>query len=299
MQSKMISVIIPVYNVENQLSRCLDSLLAQTWTDWQAICVNDGSTDGSAAILERYAAADHRIKAISTPNGGASRARNIALDMLDTDYMMMLDSDDFLHPQAMEICMHFALKDGSDLVTFNYSHAYRNRLILRHLLHLPDPKIHFRRYKPENIESKVSDDIYQWATEYSKPKDIDRKWAIKHCQPWHCLYRVAKIRDLRFPEGIIYEDFPWWSAVLLRTDRVTILRAPLYYYYPNFTGYILSSPQDYKVESLRKAIDSAIEFYDCEASIYKRKMWEKNFLTPFSDKLKKKAQAIAASQPKH
>lgn len=77
-----LSVIIPVYNVERYLERCIESVLAQTYTDWEMILVDDGSTDSSGAICDRYAAVDDRIKVFHTANGGQSRARNIALDVI-------------------------------------------------------------------------------------------------------------------------------------------------------------------------------------------------------------------------
>ncbi len=285
----MISVIIPVYNVEPYIARCLDSLIAQTYGEWEAICVDDGSKDASGQILDRYAEKDSRIKVFHIRNRGVSHARNYALDRVEGDFLMMVDSDDFLHPQAMELCMDFAERDHSDLVTYTYHHPYRTCLMIRHFLHLGDPKVRFRKYEAEKVERKVSDDIYQWATEYSKPVDIDRKWAIKHCHPTKCLYRRERINDLRFTEGIIYEDFPWWSAVLARTRRVTILTLPLYYYYPNFHGYILSSTPQYRIDSLAKAIESAKTVYLKEGTEYQRKQWEKNFLTPFMSKLEKKS----------
>ncbi len=97
------SIIIPVYNVEPYLRECLDSVLNQTFGDWEAICVNDGSTDGSASILEEYAEKDSRFKIISQPNGGLSAARNTGLKAAEGEYVLFLDSDDWLEPQALEV----------------------------------------------------------------------------------------------------------------------------------------------------------------------------------------------------
>ena len=100
-----ISIIIPVYNVERFLERCLDSVLAQTWRDWEVVCVNDGSPDSSQAILERYASGDSRIKIVNKPNGGLSDARNVGLKNAGGEFIVDLDSDDFIHPQTLEIAM--------------------------------------------------------------------------------------------------------------------------------------------------------------------------------------------------
>ena len=96
-----ISVIMPVYNVEKYLRECLDSLLAQTFTDFEAICVNDGSTDGSPAILEEYAAKDNRIKIIDQPNSGAAKSRNNGMTIACGKYWMFLDSDDWFMPDML------------------------------------------------------------------------------------------------------------------------------------------------------------------------------------------------------
>ena len=96
------SVIIPVYNVESYLKACLDSVLNQTFEDWDAICVNDGSTDNSAAILEEYGLKDSRFKIVNKPNGGLSTARNAGLKAAAGEYVLFLDSDDWLEGNALE-----------------------------------------------------------------------------------------------------------------------------------------------------------------------------------------------------
>ena len=97
------SVIIPVYNVEAYLRDCLDSVLNQTCADWQAICVNDGSTDGSANILNEYAARESRVKVINQANGGLSAARNTGIKAAEGEYVLFLDSDDWMEENALEV----------------------------------------------------------------------------------------------------------------------------------------------------------------------------------------------------
>ena len=97
-----ISIIIPVYKVEEYLPACLDSVLAQTFTDWEAICVNDGSPDNCGAILAEYAQKDSRIKVISQENQGVSVARNKALENAQGEYISFLDSDDELAPTFLQ-----------------------------------------------------------------------------------------------------------------------------------------------------------------------------------------------------
>lgn len=111
------SIIIPVYNVERYLRDCLDSVLRQSFADWEAVCVNDGSSDGSAIILEEYARKDDRIKVISQPNGGLSAARNAGMKAAKGDYVLFLDSDDWLEPNALDVLSEQL--DGEDMLCFS------------------------------------------------------------------------------------------------------------------------------------------------------------------------------------
>lgn len=281
----MVSVIIPIYNAELYLRRALDSILSQTHKDWEAILVDDGSTDSSGRIAEEYAGSDRRFKVIHKPNGGPSDARNAALQHIGGEYLLFLDADDFLHPQLMTLCLEAIRRDNSDLVAFTYDRRYRTLGIIRHFLHLGDPSPHYKFYKEPPY--RTTDNIYAYATEYSHPKDIDKRWAVKHCQACFKMYRAGLVRDIRFPVGIFYEDFPWWSEVMLRVRRCTILNLPLYFYYPAPRSRIFSSSQEHRIESLRRGIEAGKQLY-ATAPEAKRKAWERNFLAPFEQKLKRK-----------
>lgn len=111
------SIIIPVYNVEAYLRDCLDSVLRQSFAEWEAVCVNDGATDGSLDILEEYAAKDSRFKVISQVNGGLSSARNSGLKAAKGDYVLFLDSDDWLEDNTLEVLA--GKVDGEDMLCFS------------------------------------------------------------------------------------------------------------------------------------------------------------------------------------
>ena len=99
-REKLLSVIVPVYNVENYLSRCVDSILSQSGVTLEVLLVDDGSTDASGKICDSYAARDDRVKVIHKENGGLSSARNTGLDRASGDYVTFVDSDDYLEPEA-------------------------------------------------------------------------------------------------------------------------------------------------------------------------------------------------------
>ena len=284
------SVIIPAYNAARFIERSLRSLQAQTCPDWEALCVDDGCQDGTGAILDRYAVMDDRIRVLHKPNGGVGAARNDAMAMATGQYILFLDSDDFLHPRMMEICQRLAERDGSDLVAFDYDHAYRNRTILRHALHLPE-RMDFPRFRTfKDYETAVTDDIFDWATEYSRH---DRKLATRHCQPWRRVYRRELVEGIGWMSGVMYEDFPWWSEVMLRVRRATLTDLPLYFYYPNRGSYIFSSREEFKVKSLQEVIGAAEKAYEnVDPGI--RERWEREFLRPFQAKLAKKEKRLRA-----
>lgn len=291
-----ISVILPAYNVEAFIARCLRSLQAQTVTDWEAVCVDDGSTDRTPQILDGFAGQDARIRVIHQPNGGASAARNRALPAIRGEYCLIIDSDDFLHPQLMEICLHFAGKHGSDLVAYTYNRAFRRQLLWRHVLHRPEPTtVPFKHYRLDDIPYRQTDDIFAWVSEYAIRGKIRQKgkWTVKHCQPWRCLYRSEVIRDLRFPEGVIYEDVPWWGEVLLRVRSASILNLPLYFYNLNTGSLIRASGQQKRVDSLRRIIQESEALYQAHATPRQQKIWEKEFLSSFRHKLREKERRLA------
>jgi len=282
-----ISVVIPVYNTSAFLDRCLDSLAAQSFTDWEALCVDDGSTDGSGAILDARAAKDPRIKVIHKQNAGVSEARNTALPNISGRYTMFVDSDDFLHPQAMEIAVGIARRHDVDLVAYTYDRFYRGCTALRHAFGIPEKKtLKYRKFDAGKLHPYIVDDIFEVATEYSRSELGDK--AVKHCQPWRCLYRSELVRDIRFIKGIIYEDFPWWTEVMLRCGKAAVINLPLYFYYPNKGSYILSARQDFRIESLKVAIEAAKGIMEKEATPEQSVRWQTNFLAPFRAKLERK-----------
>ena len=119
-----VSVIIPVYNVEKYLARCLDTVLAQSFDgDFEVICVNDGSTDFSPKILEAYAKSDSRIRVINRVNGGLSSARNVGMSVAKGDYFLFVDSDDWISTNTIEVLYKNATENNSDIVLFGYVKA--------------------------------------------------------------------------------------------------------------------------------------------------------------------------------
>ena len=281
-----ISVIIPVYKVEKYVGRCLDSVIGQTFTDWEAICVNDGSPDGSRGILARYAEGDSRIRIVDKPNGGLSDARNAGMRNASGEYVVFLDSDDFIHPQTFEISFALARKAGTDIVSWYKDPNYRNITVLRHKLGLDTidfrPLSFRRRFNADKVSCHVTDDIYAHATELSHPRGI--KWPLKHFYVWRHLIRRSVIDDVPFVKGITFEDFPWWSAVMLKNPSVTITHLPFYYYYPNFGSIDMSSSRMKKITSWCIGLDISFSAYRESADGHQMEMWSRNCKWPVINK---------------
>jgi len=281
-----ISIIIPMYNVEKYLRRCLNSVLNQTFTEWQAILVDDGSPDKSGEIAEEYATKDNRFVVIHKENGGLSDARNVGMSKATGEYIMYLDSDDFIHSQTMEIAYNVAKKNKSDIVSFTYDRFYRPQLMVRHVLHLDtDNVMPFgikKKYNLDKIETRTTDDVFEYATERAhNVGNLNRKWLIKHCQVWKNLYKKSLIKDTPFIKGILFEDFPWWSAIMLKRPRVSVINLPLYYYIPNFGGIVLSAKQLRIMQSLCAGIKYAYDLYSKKADDDQMKKWQSQFMWYF------------------
>ena len=182
----------------------------------------------------------------------------------------------------MEIAYFLATRDGSDIVSFTYDRIYRPQLMIRHKLGMDTdnviPMRLHKRYRPAAVKTLVTDDIYMYATERAHNAfNPRRKWLIKHCQVWKNLYRRDLISDTPFIKGILFEDFPWWSAVMLKNPRVTIAPLPLYFYIPNFGGIVLSAKQLRILHSLCDGIKDAYINYKKNANDYQMRQWAKNF----------------------
>ncbi len=180
------SIIIPVYNVAPYLRECLDSVLAQTYPAWEAICVDDGSTDGSGAILDEYAAKDARLKIIHQPNAGVSAARNRALKKVKGEWITFVDADDVIDPWRLE---------------------FLNELILSH------PQIdwiHENLYSQISLKGKGG----LARTDTAIRDEVGGKdvylfgWRIlkRNALLWLNTYRATSLKTIRFPEGVRYAE---------------------------------------------------------------------------------------------
>lgn len=207
MVSPMISVIVPIYNVENYIHQCLDSIVSQTYEDIEIILVDDGSPDHCGEICEEYAKKDSRIIVIHQENGGLSAARNTGLDIAHGEYIMFVDSDDWVEPTFCEKALEMIQKHQVEMVIFGYTSIYKN----------------------------ITNDA-----KTSHPRIIDSPEAIRHISlndepsvcnaAWNKIYHRHLFQDIRFPLGMIAEDAAVQYKLLHRSGKVYVFDQTLYNY---------------------------------------------------------------------
>ncbi len=129
MEDKLISIIIPVYNVERYLRECIDSIIAQTYKNLEIILVDDGSSDKSGEICDEYSKKDSRIKVIHKKNGGLSDARNVALDITKGDYIGFIDSDDYIEKDMFQILYNLAEEYNAEISSISFYKMLENKVI--------------------------------------------------------------------------------------------------------------------------------------------------------------------------
>ena len=211
----LVSVIIPVYNTEDYLRQCLDSAVHQTLRDIEIICINDGSTDHSLAILEEYQAIDPRVAVISQENRGLSAARNCGMKKAKGKYIYFLDSDDYADPETLKRSTELAEKNDLDAVVFGFEQFADDEKMLQ---------IHpFRVHLFDGFVKVYS------GTEYMK--------SAKDCEAysspvWTAVWRRAFLEKngLRFVEGILHEDMLFSFQAYMAADRVMAIPERLYHY---------------------------------------------------------------------
>lgn len=204
-----ISVIVPVYNAEKYLHRCVDSILKQTFTDFEVLLINDGSTDQSPAICDEYAKTDSRVRVFHKENGGVSSARNVGLQNMRGEYSIHCDSDDFYHKDILLTLYNEASRSNADLIWCDFYVVKKDNNML-----VSSQKLTGNSY--DFIKGLLSKKL--------------------HGSMWNKLLRNSMIKDnaLSFVDGIdMWEDLVFIIRYLLCTPKIVYLSRPLYYYVNN------------------------------------------------------------------
>lgn len=204
------SIVIPVYNVEQYLKECLDSVLSQSFDDWEAVCVDDGSTDGSAVILNGYASKDARFKMVSQANGGLSAARNTGMREAKGDYILFLDSDDWLEPHALKVLSEQL--QGEDMLCFSGRRFFEET----------------DRFNP--VDDLTEKTYLSGMDYYSENALLQRDFAFV-CVVLRVYKRSFLLtNDLWFKEGLFHEDNLFTPLACFYATKVRVFNAGLYNY---------------------------------------------------------------------
>lgn len=248
----LVSVIVPVYNVEKYLEECIGSLLNQTVKDIEVICVDDGSTDTSLSILEGFKNKDSRVKIISQKNGGAGKARNNGIKYAQGKYIYFFDSDDIAAPNLLEKATQRAEEVNADIVAFNgYTFV--------------DDDV-----KTKKLKRGFNHNIIQDSSEVFSYKDYPQSiLSIVNVVPWNKLIRTDFIKenDIRFEEISSTNDITFSAVCSARAEKIALVDLALMYYRLGHSGTVSSTKQK-NLNNVVTAVESAVnqleklDYYD-------------------------------------
>jgi glycosyltransferase involved in cell wall biosynthesis len=246
MDKVKISIIIPVYNAEEYLDRCLHSILDQEFTSYEVILVDDGSTDASPLICDRYSSTDPKFISIHQPNKGVSAARNAGLNIAQGEYVMFVDSDDMLLPYALENMLDNI--GGEDVVIGGYGAYVEN---------VPSKEI-----KPSATKSYKGNEYHKFFDE-----NITRNCELLD-SPWAKLFRMKAIGDTRFDEQLNYaEDKLFVFEILSKSTSFLTVSQAVYGYYIHAGSLGSDISSDAHITKLRQFIPKYIPLL---SSLYSR-----------------------------
>lgn len=230
-----ISIIVPVYNVEHYLENCIESILNQTFKDFELILVDDGSTDNSGKICDIYEKKDSRIKVIHKNNGGLSSARNTGLDIACGKYVGFIDSDDSIHPRMYEMLYDLIKKYESDISCCNYKKIY---------------DIFKDEY--ENVNSL---EVIEMSNIEAIKNLYDKEIGVKLVIACNKLYRKNLFDNIRYKVGRLHEDEFMAHRILYNSKKITYVDNELYYYLQREGSIMSKKSYKRKVDALLSKSD--------------------------------------------
>ncbi|MGQ7324723.1 glycosyltransferase family 2 protein [Streptococcus suis] len=215
MNKPLISIIVPVYNVENYLDECIQTVLAQTYSNWELLLINDGSTDSSGSMCDDYARRDDRIRVIHKNNGGLSDARNAGIDNCTGEYITFLDSDDGIREDFLETCLTTAIQHDVDIVIGHFFIWDENQQTFYYF-----------------VEQSQKDTIELISAQEALNRQV--VWKNFNTAPfvvaWGKVFKATLFNTIRFPKGKVFEDEYTIHKALLKSDSVALINKEFYMY---------------------------------------------------------------------
>lgn len=234
-----VSVIIPVYKAEAYLERCVDSVLNQTFCDFELIMVDDGSPDRCGGICDYYAGQDKRVRVFHKENGGAAVARNYGLDNALGEYIAFVDADDYIHPKMLEVLWNALHQCGTQISCCGYVETHGQDIALNSIM---NPVLR-------------------------TPEDIHLRNSVDTTLIWAKLYSKECFRDIRFPSGVYYEDEYVTYRVMFSQETVAVVDTVLYAYFQSEDSLTRSVWYPNRMDMF-PALEQQIDFYR------ERGLWE-------------------------
>ncbi len=240
---KKISVIVPVYNTSKYLKKCFDSILLQKYKNIELIIINDGSTDNSLEVIKEYQKKDNRIIVIDKKNSGQADCRNIGIDASTGDYLMFVDSDDYLEMNALEILIKYINDKNCDILCFDYFSV------------IDDKKIH---------ETSIN----------NYTNDIKRNYYLSNPSPWNKIFKtkILKEKGFKFLVGYIYEDLATIPLTTFYADKIDYINIPLYNYIMRSGSTMHQKRYNSKLENIYYALDYLFENTKKESNKYDKEL---------------------------
>lgn len=233
------SIVIPVYNVVSYLPECLDSVLGQSFTSWEAVCVDDGSTDGSSSLLDKYAEKDPRIRVIHVSNGGVSNARNIGLDASRGEYVVFLDADDMLTPSTLATLDDCVSESSCDIYTFDIERF--------------ESLLSFKKRIPVDLKRPHRVSVYDLTTSCDAKTAFERM--VGSLLAWNGCYRREFLAGIRFERFVNGEDLLFGTLAFCQANTIASIDEKLYLYRVGREGSAVFSSSLKKVESISDVVE--------------------------------------------
>lgn len=208
MSDSLVSVVVPVYNVENYLSKCIESIISQTYTELEIILVDDGSSDKSGTICDIYAKNDSRITVIHKKNGGLSDARNKALEIISGSYVIFVDSDDYIEVDYVAYLLELVERNEADISICNFKYVNENGNLLNRI---SDSRMQCVFDRREAIDKLLTG------------KEVNTSASMK-------MYKTELFDNVRYPIGKYYEDVSTTYKLILKADKIVYGDRALYVY---------------------------------------------------------------------
>ena len=283
-----ISVIVPVYMSEDYLEKCLDSILQQTYQNLEVILINDGSTDGSAAICQRYKNQDARVKVYHKPNGGVASSRNRALEAVTGDYIVFVDNDDWLELDHIQSLYDLLKKTDADIAIGNFTQFIEDQGSF--LIHVGADNYFEQVYSP-----------FDWFHH-----QYDSKYNLSQCftVPWAKLYKAELFKDIVYPTDQKVEDDYTTYKVYLQADKIAYMNKAIYIHRKRSTSVTrtVNLADVYPLKSIeerltilnligapQQLLDKEIQAYKWRLSIHEEESLKRGDMEAYQQILVKKA----------